>query len=140
MDLVSALLEVFQDNPILLVGVMAVPALALLGIVAFTFLQGRRQVRRRAADGVAEVVEVRSASRPSLERLLTYVEANLAGGDERDQRVLRMRLMQAGFFDGRAVAWFFAARLGAAVVLAIAGVFLLPIILPEDQQGRVLLW
>jgi tight adherence protein C len=140
MDLFDALADLFADNAGLLTAVAVAAALTLVGFILFTLVQGKLHVRRRAADGAGAMPDGRSESARSLDGLLTYVEASLSGGDEREQRVLRMRLMQAGFFDGRAVAWFFAARLCAAVLLGVAGFLFLPMVLGEDQQAKVLLW
>jgi tight adherence protein C len=42
-------------------------------------------------------------------------------------KVLRRRMLQAGIFDARAVAWFFIARTALAVVLSVAAFLLLPV-------------
>ena len=140
MDLTSALADVFADDLFLPIALVALPAVALVGFLLVTLLQGKRHLRRRAVAGVGEAPDGRVERGRSLDRLMGYVEASLAGGDLREQRVLRMRLVQAGFFDSRAVAWFFSARLAAAVVLGVGGAFLLPLVLPEDQQANATLW
>jgi tight adherence protein C len=147
MDLIAALSGLIADDMVIF-ALMAVPGAAAVALLAFGLLQSRLHVRRRAAEGLAAGTgSSRTAGggtgsgggRP-LERLASYVETNLAGGNEKEQRLLRMRLTQAGFFDQRAVPWFFAIRLCAAVVIGIAGMLLLPFVLPEGMQGNTWLW
>jgi tight adherence protein C len=146
MDIIVLLSDLVADDNVV-IALVAVPGLAALALLAFSLLQSRLHLRRRAAEGVAAATGSHTAvasragggGRP-LERLMGYVESNLAGGDEKEQRLLRMRLTQAGFFDQRAVPWFFAIRLCAAVVFGIGGLFLLPLVLSEDLQANVWLW
>jgi tight adherence protein C len=146
MDLIAALSDLLADDAVVF-ALMAVPGAIALGLLAFSFLQSRFHVRRRAAEGLGVNAGSATAAAPGgggaerpLDRLMSYVENNLAGGDEKEQRLLRMRLTQAGFFDQRAVPWFFAIRLCAAVVFGVGGVLLLPFVLPDGMQANIWMW
>ena len=60
-----------------------------------------------------------------------YIETTFSGGDPHERKLIRPALVQAGFFDQRAVAIFFAARLGAAAAFALAAILVVPLIWPE---------
>jgi tight adherence protein C len=145
MDLIAPLSDLLTDDTVVF-ALMAVPGAIALGLLAFSFLQSRFHVRRRAAEGLGADARSATATVPGgggerpLNRLMAYVENNLAGGDEKEQRLLRMRLTQAGFFDQRAVPWFFAIRLCAAVIFGIGGVLLLPFVLPDGMQANIWMW
>ena len=145
MDLVGMLSDLLADDTVVL-ALVAVPGVAIVALLGFSLLQSRFHVRRRAAEGLsADAMSGTAAAGNgpggrSLDRLISYVETNLAGGDEKEQRLLRMRLTQAGFFDQRAVPLFFAVRLVAAVALGIAGLLLLPFVLPDGMRANVWLW
>lgn len=117
--------------------------LALLVFLAaatltFTVMAGvrlRGQVKRRAAAINGLTVQekqaeggrsLRGSSIKAARQLLDYTTKHYSTGDNKDMKVLRRRLMQAGIYDARGVAYFFLARTGLAVGLAIAAFFLAP--------------
>ena len=96
---------------------------AALGVMLTVRTRGA--VKRRTA-GIAEHSgeEPRALRRSSLkavQRLLDYTTKHYGTTekDKGDMKVLRRRLVQAGIFDARAVAYFFVARSASAVVLAV---------------------
>jgi tight adherence protein C len=144
-DAIDLLLDAVADDSTLLVGLLAVCGLAFLAVLAFGALRGRKDVRRRAAAddfGAATTRSIGGAGRieaqRSLDRLMTYMETTFAGSNEREGRVLRRQLIQAGFFDNRAVSVYFAARLGLAAALTVGGLMLLPLV--RDQMTTSSLW
>ncbi|HEX2724778.1 MAG TPA: type II secretion system F family protein [Beijerinckiaceae bacterium] len=142
MDTLASLIEVVAEDTMVL-GLLALCGIGLAGLVAASFVQARKDVRRRAsapAEGPAGVrmQPARAEARRSLDTLMTYVETNFASGDGHENRVLRRQLIQAGFYDQKAVAYYFAARVGVAAVLAVAGLLVLP--LAFDQMGSSTVW
>jgi len=69
-----------------------------------------------------------------VQRLLDYTTKQYAAADKDkgDMKVLRRRLIQAGIFDSRAVAYFFVARTGLAITLALVAFLLVPMLVPME--------
>src|SRR5262249_29260594 len=96
----------------------------------------RGAVKRRAA-GVAvggperadDKRSLRYASRKAAAKLIDYTTRHYSGGDSGDKRQLRQRLLQAGFLEPNAVAYFFIARLAAGVVFAGLAFFFSPMLI-----------
>jgi tight adherence protein C len=137
------MIDAALDDPSVLVGTFATLGLAALALAAMGFAQGRREVRRRAATGLGEAGgsvkgPTRAEAQASLERLMTYLNTTFSGGDEKQNRLLRLKLVQAGFYDQRAVAAFFAARLASLAVLGLGALAFLPFLVGE--LSRTNLW
>jgi len=91
----------------------------------------RGDVKRRAA-GIARTIEqekagqgsrtLRGSSLQAAKRLLDYTTKHYSTANTKDMKVLRQRLMQAGFYDPKAVGYFFIGRAALALGLAL-GVF-----------------
>jgi tight adherence protein C len=100
-------------------------------------LRARGAVKRRAAgisDSTGETNDqhaLRSSSLKAVQRLLDYTTKHYGATekDKGDMKVLRRRMVQAGIFDQRAVAYFFVARTALAVGLALAAFLLGPMII-----------
>lgn len=142
MDSFASLIEVVAEEPMIL-GLLALCGVGLAGLLAVSFMQARKDVRRRAAastEGAASVKTqpARAETRRSLDSLMSYVETSFASGDGHESRVLRRQLVQAGFYDQSAVAYYFAARIGAATALAASALLLLPLVF--DQMGSSAVW
>ena len=122
-------LFVFLSAAILAFGVMAV-------------VQVRLAVKRRAAGispGGAVAAgddprSLRSASRVAAQRLIDYTSKHYSGEKNGDTKELRRRLIQAGYLDARAPAFFFLTRAVAGVALAIAAFLLAPMVLAPDSS------
>ncbi|HEY8564887.1 MAG TPA: type II secretion system F family protein [Beijerinckiaceae bacterium] len=135
MDLIDAVLDFAADEPGLVLGLILLCALTFGGIAAWSALRGHRDVRRRAADSAAEgsSPEARRAeTRRTLERLVTHLESTFAG-NAADTKVLKARLIQAGYYDPRAVGAFFAARFGGALALGVAGLAVAALLFEADD-------
>jgi tight adherence protein C len=70
---------------------------------------------------------LRSSSTKAAQRLLDYTSKHYKA-DAEDMKVLRRRLVQAGIYDPRAVAVFFAARTFLAAVAGAGAFFVLPML------------
>jgi tight adherence protein C len=95
----------------------------------------RRDVKRRAAgiNGRTQQQKqtegarsLRHSSIKAAKQLLDYTTKHYSTGDNKDMKVLRRRLVQAGIYDPRGVAFFFLARTFLAVGLAMAAFFFGP--------------
>ena len=136
----DALLDLFSDlsfdDPTVMMSLLVFLAAATLAFGVMASLHVRGAVKRRAAEVTAGGPEraddkrsLRYASRKAAQKLIDYTTHHYASGDEGDKRQLRQRLLQAGFLDPRAVAFFFIARLAAAAVLAGVGLLCAPLLL-----------
>src|SRR4051794_37700273 len=114
MDALASLIDQFGDDPVLTIGVLVVFGTGLALFFAVTLLRERNEVRRRAASEADAAASTQSAPQRSLERLVAFLDANLSGEAGRN-RPLQRQLIQAGFFDRRAIAIYFAARLAGAI-------------------------
>ena len=143
MDPLDLLLDALGDErtPLILMGLAAAVFFLLLLYSAVN----SRHVRRRAAAADAGSTftlhgGTRGDARQSLNRLMNYVEATFAGANEKESRVLRRQMVQAGFFDQRAVPVYFAARIGLAASLGIGAILILPIIFEQMTGSSLWLW
>jgi tight adherence protein C len=118
-------------GPQMMLAILVFLATATLAFSLMAGLRLRGEVKRRAAGigGRAEQQQqeggrsLRHSSIKAAKQLLDYTTKHYSTGDNKDMKVLRRRLMQAGIYDPRGVAYFFLARTGLAVGLAF-GVFL----------------
>ena len=144
MDALDLLLDALGDDGALIVAVMALAAAGIALFLVFGFLRGRNDVRRRAAaedtgSPRTQAPGARVDAQKSFNRLIAYVETTFTGGNEKESRVLRRQMIQAGFFDPRAVPIYFAARLGLAAGLVVAALVVLPVVL-DTTSSDVWLW
>jgi tight adherence protein C len=123
---------IFGDSSAMMLGLLVFLA---VGTLAFSMMAGvrvRGAVKRRAA-GIVEDGEqrqrneqgsrsLRHSSIEAAKSLIEYTTKHYSTADNKDMKVLRRRLMQAGIYDARGVAYFFLARTAMAVGFA-AGVF-----------------
>ena len=97
-------------------------------------LRVRGEVKRRAAgirgrgeqDQQERGRSLRHSSIKAVKHLLDYTTKHYSANDNKDMKVLRRRLLLAGIYDPRGVGFFFLARTGLAVGLALAVFFFAP--------------
>jgi tight adherence protein C len=98
-------------------------AAATLMFALMIGLRARHAVRRRAATvGSKDEGGRRALQTSGLEvarKLVNYTARHYVAMDGKDVKVLRRRLLQAGIYDSHAAAYFFLARFGAALGLAV---------------------
>ena len=126
-------LMVFLAAAMLAFGVMAACACAARSSAAPPALREYGRARRRAASARCAHSSIKAA-----QRLLDYTTKHYSADDSEDMKVLRRRLIQAGIFDPRAVAYFFLARTVLAVGLGVGAFVLLPMLItqkPLDASG-----
>jgi tight adherence protein C len=125
---------------------MMVSAFVFLSAAALAFgimavANVRFAVKRRAAGigtGPATATDdprsLRYASKVAAQRLIDYTTKNYSGENAGETKELRRRLLQAGFLDQRAPAFFFLARAAAAIASAIAMFLLAPLVLSPESK------
>jgi tight adherence protein C len=131
-DLSEILTGIMDDSSTMMVALLVFLATAVATLGVMLAVRARGAVKRRAAGlgeaSGADPRALRSSSRKAVQRLLDYTTKHYAATekDQGDMKVLRRRLVQAGIFDARGVAWFFLARSVLAVVLALAAFLFAP--------------
>jgi tight adherence protein C len=145
--LLDLLSDLSFDSPTVMLSLLVFLAAATLAFGVMATLHVRGAVKRRAAGVAANGPEpsddkrsLRHASRKAAAKLIDYTTRHYASGDPGDKRQLRQRLLQAGFLDPRAVAFFFIARLAAAAVLAVVAFLLLPFVMSGDGKEWLGAW
>ena len=123
-----------MGGPQMMLALMVFLAAATLSFWVMAGARVRGEVKRRAAT-LNERVEqkpgqgprsLRQSSITAAKKLLDYTTKHYSAGDNKDMKVLRRRLVQAGIYDPRAVGFFFLTRTALAVGLALAVFFLAP--------------
>src|SRR5262249_40220196 len=76
---------------------------------------------------------LRYASKVATQRLIDYTAKHYSGENTGEVKELRRRLVQGGFLDPRAVAFFFLARPVALLAFAVVAFFLAPFMLRDDS-------
>jgi tight adherence protein C len=145
--LLDLLSDLSFDSPTVMMSLLVFLAAATLAFGVMASLHVRGAVKRRAAGVAADGPEpsddkrsLRHASRKAAQKLIDYTTRHYASGDPGDKRQLRQRLLQAGFLDPRAVAFFFIARLAAAAVLAVLAFLFLPFVMSGDGAEWMGAW
>ena len=133
MEMVAAFSENLRENPNLLIGLLVFLAAGTLAFSVMVVVRARGAVKKRAARILDEGQRaanprrsLRYSSLKAVSHLIEYTTKHYAGGNDGDLKVLRQRLIQAGIYDPRGVAFFFIARTGLAVGLAAAAFLVLP--------------
>ncbi len=117
--------------------IMALLVFLATGTLAFSlmaFVRVRGAVKRRTSR-ITEDEEkakpgraLRYSSLKAVANLIEYTTKHYSETDDGNMKVLRQRLIQAGIFDARGVAFFFIARTALAIGLAAALFLLLPMV------------
>jgi tight adherence protein C len=118
---------------------MAASSLSL-GVMATIRVRG--SVKRRASDvaldGSRRASEnprsLRYAGMKAAQKLLDYTTKNYSDSNEKNMKMLRKQLLQAGFLDPRAPAYYFIARTALAIGFAVAAFFAVPVLMPDTRS------
>ncbi len=128
--------EAFGDSSAIMFALLIFLATAVLSLGVMLGARARGAIKRRAA-GIAEhtgreneLRSLRGSSLKAIQRLLDYTSKHYVAMDKDagEMKVLRRRMVQAGIFDSRAIAYFFVARTALAMILAAAAFVLVPLI------------
>src|SRR4051812_45046724 len=120
---------VFLSAAALALGVMAVAN------VRFAVKRRAAEIGTLAKSGDDDPRSLRYASKVAAQRLIDYTTKNYsAEKNTGETKELRRRMLQAGFLDQRAPAFFFLARGAAAIVLGLVSFFVMPMMLRPDSS------
>src|SRR4029079_3771730 len=81
---------------------------------------------------------LQDSSAKALGKLIDYTTKHYSDANEENMKVLRRRLVQAGIYDPRGVAFFFIGRMVLAIGLATFVFFVLPMMRPTS--GGTMFW
>ena len=131
--------RLLDANPGLVLGTFVFMAASTLTFGVMAAVRVRNSVKRRAADisasGTRRAQEnprsLRYSSMKAAQKLIDYTTKNYSESNEKNMKTLRRQLLQAGFLDPRAPAFYFIARTVLAIGFAIAAFFLVPIVSPN---------
>jgi tight adherence protein C len=136
----STPLALFGDNSTMLLSVLVFLSCGTLAFAVMLGVRARQAVRRRAAtvrpdhdrgDGDAP------HSRFAVARKLVDYTTKHYASEGKDTKVLRNRMLQAGVYEPHAVAYFFIARTGMALGIAVVLIFVLPLL---GMGGKSSFW
>jgi tight adherence protein C len=133
MDTITTLLNHALQDSYLWLELIIFLGIATLAFLLMGFAQARNEVKRRATgirDDAGPAREssrsLRYASLRAVTRLIENTTKYYGKANDENMKVLRRRLVQAGIYDPRAIAYFFIAR----VFLALAGAAAVFTVLP----------
>jgi tight adherence protein C len=133
-----------EDSNTMLMGLLVFLAAGTLAFSVMAAIRVRGSVKRRTdrilTDEERKANHSRSlqhSSQKTVASLIEYTTKHYASANDENMKVLRRRLVQAGIYDPRGVAFFFIARTALAVGLAAAIFVLLPLVRPT---GGTFLW
>src|SRR5262245_32805052 len=140
MDTIFTLFPAAND-PTVMMSVLVFAAAATIAFAAMASMRVRTDVKRRAAGIVVDANEpdtgsrsLRHASIKATQQLIEYTNRYFQPAADGEVRKLRRQLIQAGFLDPRAGAFYFLARIAMAVVFAGVGFLLAPLIVADDSN------
>src|SRR5579885_148502 len=118
-SIVTSMSNGVADGSLMLM-VLVFAAAVTLAFAVMIMVNARSSVKRRTArimDDNRDRNEKRSLRYNSVKAvtgLIEYTTKHYAAGNDANMRLLRQRLVQAGIYDARGVAFFFIARTGLA--------------------------
>lgn len=146
MHLVGSLFsDAFRDSSSLLLALLIFLAAGTLTFTLMAAFRVRGEVKRRSSRIVMDESERANNSRRSLRYsstqavagLIEYTTKHYGSANGENMRTLRRRLVQAGIFDPRAVAFFFLIRTALAVGIGLSLLVLVPMI---TSKGGSFFW
>ncbi|HEY5293032.1 MAG TPA: type II secretion system F family protein [Burkholderiales bacterium] len=126
--------DIFRDNANVMMALLVFLATGTLAFSLMAFARVRGAVKKRTARLMGEseraakpTRSLRYSSLKAMSQLLEYTTKHYSGSDDDNMKVLRRRLIQAGIYDSRGVAYFFIARTALAIGLAVVLFLFIPI-------------
>lgn len=143
-SIVSVFGDAFSDTSTMLMALLVFLAAGTLAFSVMALVRVRGAVKKRTSRimddeqrrGGARALQ--HSSRKTVGKLLEYTTKHYSAANDENMKILRRRLVQAGIYDPRAVAFFFIARTALAIGLAIAVFTFLPLLRPSTSS--TVLW
>jgi len=136
--------NMLQDSNTMVMGLLVFLAAGTLAFSVMAAVRVRGSVKRRTerilTDDERKANHSRSlqhSSQKTVTKLIESTTKHYGSANDENMKVLRRRLVQAGIYDPRGVAFFFIARTALAVGLAAAVFLLLPLVRPT---GGTFFW
>ena len=136
--------NMLQDSNTIVMGLLVFLAAGTLAFSVMAAIRVRGSVKRRTerilTDEERKANYSRSlqhSSQKTVAKLIDSTTKHYGSANDENMKVLRRRLVQAGIYDPRGVAFFFIARTALAVGLAAAVFLLLPLVRPT---GGTFFW
>jgi tight adherence protein C len=139
-SIVTTMLDGFADGSLMLMLLVFSAAVTLAFAVMLT-INTRHSVKRRTSRLSAESRQgnerrsLRYNSVKAVTQLIEYTTKHYSAGNDSSMRLLRRRLIQAGIYDARGVAFFFIARTGLAVLLGFVAFLAIPMLSLHGSGG-----
>jgi tight adherence protein C len=135
-------IEALGENAPMMLSVLVFLAAGTLAFTVMLSLRARDAVRRRAArvgldEGPTDRRSLRYAGFRTAQMLVDYATKHYSATDKNDVKMLQRRLIEAGIYDARGPAYFFLARTGLALGLAVAAFMVLPLF---NLSGTASFW
>ena len=135
---------VFSDKASVLLALTVFLAAGTLAFSLMAFIRVRSAVKRRTVRLTGDVDQagnparsLRHSSLKAVAQLLEYTTKHYAATNDENMKALRRRLIQAGIYHPRAVAFFFIARTALAIGLAAILFLFLPLVM---SKGGSFFW
>ena len=136
--------NMLHDSNTMLMGLLVFLAAGTLAFSVMAAIRVRGSVKRRTerilTDEERKANYSRSlqhSSQKTVAKLIESTTKHYGSANDENMKVLRRRLVQAGIYDPRGVAFFFIARTALAIGLAAATFLLLPLVRPT---GGTFFW
>src|SRR5215813_14310530 len=135
--------NMFSDGNTMLMALLIFLAAGTLAFSIMAALRVRGAVKKRTArimtdeERASHGRSLQDSSAKALGKLIEYTTKHYSESNQENMKVLRRRLVQAGIYDPRGVAFFFIGRTALAIGLAAALFVFLPLVRPA---GGSMFW
>ena len=135
MDMITEMLgNIMRDSSSVMMALLVFLATGTTAFAAMAFIRVRGAVKRRTSRMVSPGERaarpsrsLRYSSLKAASQLIEYTTKHYSGTDDGNLKILRRRLVQAGIYDTRGVAYFFITRTALAIGIAAAILVFLPL-------------
>jgi tight adherence protein C len=135
-SIVAVFQDILSDSNTIFVGLLIFLAAGMLAFSLMAAVRVRGAVKKRTArimsdeDRRGHGRSLQYSSAKALSKLIEYTTKHYSESNQENMKVLRRRLIQAGIYDPRGVAFFFIGRTALAIGLAAAIFIVVPLIKP----------